>query len=111
MSGFNPLDPELLRLQNAVSGELISYTPEHFKEIVMEVRILGDGDEAEFKYRIDCPQHPDQGTNNPGQPLHEACASLVRWWRGKGATLPGFRMELKQSEDGNWGASFSPLEA
>jgi len=100
-------DTEFLEHMKKVSGELVRYTPEHFKTIHCTVRPEGSNDRLSF--RIFCPQYPDEGTDTVNDGVRNAMRQLVAHWSGGTRPFPGMRITVEIQPDGSARNNFALL--
>lgn len=105
------IDERLHAILAELSQALIGYTPEHFKTIVFTIKAAGNASDPSLVYRIECPDFPDQGTNDPGAEVHAAGSKLFAHFTKGGKPFTGLKLVLRQNPDGSWGNAAEPLGA
>lgn len=106
-----PAGMQTFALVEELSQALIQYTPPHFKTIHFQAFEVVDNGIATILYQIDCPEHPDDGTNQVNESIKNATASLARAISNGGAFCH-IRLRLTEQPDGQWQNSLElPLTA
>lgn len=96
------LDVGWMRLTQEFNAALIQYTPPHFKTIHCKLTEgLEQGQRALF-YDIQCPQFPDQGTDQPNERLQRAATRLVQHVTAEQGAFPGVLIKLNVQPDETW---------
>jgi hypothetical protein len=100
-----------LDLAQELNDALISYTPEHFKVICCEITMDSEAGQPALFYKIECPDHPEDGTTVVNDRVHTAATRLVRAMTADGGAFPGLAIRLELADDGDWQANLKLLQA
>jgi hypothetical protein len=103
-------DPAWAALLNQFGQASIQYTPEHFKRFSVQVTKALEGPQPTLLYRIDCPDHPKEGTSKPSPEMHQLAMRIFQFWAAQ-SPLQGFTLTCTAKPGGDWGMSFEPAWA
>ena len=108
---FGLFDANWMQHMKQVAAALVHYTPKEWQQIHCFVRTRGEGNTRELAYAITCPDHPDDGTSEPGKDVHKAMCDLIRYYTREGAPFAGIRVVVEIQPDNTFRNRFSLVPA